>query len=126
MNYSYAVEKRDIARIDKLNRIVELTNYWDIIRELTSSIKTNHALKRWQALAEVRYNELRAMYIRRYKEKSAYVQSITNEAEMEQVKNFILNHGSLTGLSESIISNAVTLKMYYSQLIIFGLLDWAN
>lgn len=126
MNYSYAVEKRDIARIDKLNGIVVLNNYWDVIRGLTRSIKTDHALKRWQILAEVRYNELRAMYVRRYKEKRAYVQSITTEAEMEQVKNFILNHGSLTGLSEEIISNVVTLHMYHSQLIIFGLLDLAN
>lgn len=126
MNYSYAVEKRDIARIDKLNKIVDLANYWDVIKSITSSIKTNHALKRWQVLAEVRYNELRAMYIRRYKEKSAYVQSITNEAEMNQVKNYVLNNGSLTGLNENIKSNASTLKMYYSQLVIFGLLDWAN
>lgn len=122
MDYSYAMEKRDIARIDKLNKIVDLANYWDVVRGFTSSIKTDHAIKRWQILAEVRYNELKAMYVRRYKEKSAYVHSITNDAEMNQVKDFVLNGGSLTGLSENIKSNASTLKMYYSQLKIYNLI----
>jgi hypothetical protein len=58
MDYSYAMEKHDISRIDKLNKLNNINTFWDDIRKLTKNIKSDHSIKRWQCLADNRYNEL--------------------------------------------------------------------
>lgn len=58
MNYSYALEKRDVSRIDKLNTLTNVNTFYDDVRKITRNVKSDHAIKRWQCLADVRFNEL--------------------------------------------------------------------
>ena len=58
MDYSYAIEQRDISKIDKLNKLYDINTYWDDVRKLTRNITSDHSIKRWQILAEARYREL--------------------------------------------------------------------
>lgn len=58
MTYDYAMESRDIAKIDKLNALTNIQTYWDDVRKLTRNVKSDHSIKRWQCLADARYTEL--------------------------------------------------------------------
>ena len=58
MNYSWAMENRDIAKIDKLNKLINPITFWDDVRKLTRNVTSDHSIKRWQILAEARYREL--------------------------------------------------------------------
>lgn len=58
MTYEYAIEDRDISKIDKLNALNNINTYWDDVRKLTRTVKSEHAIHRWQCLAEIRFNEL--------------------------------------------------------------------
>ena len=62
MNYDRAIEKRDYARIDKLNRLIDIETFWDDVRKFTKDIKSDHSIKRWQCLAEYRYEELSCIW----------------------------------------------------------------
>jgi hypothetical protein len=59
MKYSLAIEKLDLRRIDKLNQLHNLETFWDDVRKLTKRISSDHSLRHWQALAEVREKELK-------------------------------------------------------------------
>lgn len=61
MTYAYAIEKRDISKIDKLNKLNNIETYWDDVRKLTRNITSDHSIKRWQCLADARFNELQKM-----------------------------------------------------------------
>lgn len=59
--YRYVFERRDESRIEKLINARESgqmtpVNYWDIVRSLCANVKSDHAIKRWQILAECFYN----------------------------------------------------------------------
>lgn len=58
MNYNCAIEKHDYSRIDKLNKLTNRFAFWDDVKKLTRNIKSDHAIGRWQCLAEIRYKEL--------------------------------------------------------------------
>lgn len=58
MTYNMAYEKRDFARIAKLNKLTDPKTFWDDVRRLTSNTHGDHALGRWQVLAEIRYEEI--------------------------------------------------------------------
>lgn len=58
MIYSEAWERRDLARIDKLNNLTNKATFWDDVRCLCNKTMSDHALHCWQRLAELRYNEL--------------------------------------------------------------------
>ena len=58
--YSNVIEKRDISKIQKLNKITSLNGYWDEVRKLTKGVSSDHSIHRWQCLAEIRYEELKA------------------------------------------------------------------
>ena len=58
MEYNMAIEKHDYSRIDKLNKLTDKETFWDDVRVLTSHITSDHAIHRWQCLAEIRYGEL--------------------------------------------------------------------
>ena len=58
MDYSRAIEKRDFAKIDKLNTLVNKETFWDDVRKITKNVASDHAIRRWQYLAEERYNEI--------------------------------------------------------------------
>lgn len=54
----YVMEKADYAKIQKLRKLKNINTYWDDVRRLTSSVRSDHSLSRWQILAEARYGEL--------------------------------------------------------------------
>lgn len=56
--YDFTMEYNDIARIDKLCNLKDSSTFWDDVRKLTRRITSDHAIKHWQAFAEMRYNEL--------------------------------------------------------------------
>lgn len=58
MTYKYALEKHDISRIDKLNKLTNPNTFWDDVRKLCRGVASDHAIGRWQCLAENRYKEL--------------------------------------------------------------------
>ena len=59
MLYSdYAIEKRDYARIDKLNTINRSSDVFENVRKWSRNAG-DHAGGRWQILAEARYDELK-------------------------------------------------------------------
>lgn len=58
MNYDYAMERNDYKRIDKLNTLNNVETYWNDVRKLVKNVHSDHVIKRWQILAENRYEEL--------------------------------------------------------------------
>ena len=58
MDYSRAIEKRDFAKIDKLNTLINIETFWDDVRKFTKNVASDRAIHRWECLAEERYNEL--------------------------------------------------------------------
>ena len=58
MNYDYAIESRDYGKIDKLNAITDKETFWSEVRKLTKNVRSDHAIKRWQCLADARWEEL--------------------------------------------------------------------
>jgi hypothetical protein len=58
MTYKFAFEKRDYARIDKLNKLTNVDTFYDDVRKLVKNVKSDHAIKSWQCLADQRYAEL--------------------------------------------------------------------
>lgn len=60
MTYNeYVMERRDIGRITKLNTLTDPKTFWADVRKLTRNIYGDHALGRWQVLAEIRYGEIK-------------------------------------------------------------------
>ncbi len=58
MDYSKAIEKNDLARIEKLNKLTVKETFWADVRKLTKAVTSDHSIHRWQCLAEARYDEL--------------------------------------------------------------------
>ena len=58
MKYDYILEKMDIKRIDRLNKLKNLDTFWDDVRKLTKRVSSDHSLSHWQGLAEIREKEL--------------------------------------------------------------------
>lgn len=58
MDYSYAIEKHDFSRIDKLNKITDTYLFFSTVRRFCKNVTSDHAIKRWQCLAEIRFAEL--------------------------------------------------------------------
>ena len=59
MTYNNAVEQRDFKRIYRLNQLTNKQTFWEDIRKITGRITSDHALGRWQTLAEIRYEEIK-------------------------------------------------------------------
>lgn len=57
MTTSWAIERRDFKRIEKLNKLNNKQTFWDDVRKLAKG--GDHTLSRWQCLAEERYKELK-------------------------------------------------------------------
>lgn len=53
--YEYAWERNDFPRIEKLNKLTNPDTFWDDVRKLTKAVKSDHAINRWEFLAEKRY-----------------------------------------------------------------------
>jgi hypothetical protein len=58
MNHLSAIEKRDYSKIDKLNALTNKDTFWDDVRKLTKNVTSDHSIKRWQCLADQRWQEL--------------------------------------------------------------------
>ncbi len=52
------LEYHDYGRIEKLKKLNNLDTFWDDVRKLVRGITSDHSIKRWQCLAEQRYEEL--------------------------------------------------------------------
>lgn len=52
-------EKQDINRIAKLVALKNIETFWDDVRKLIKNVTSDHDIKRWQVLAEARYEELK-------------------------------------------------------------------
>ena len=59
MTYNNAIEQRDFKRIYKLNQLTDKQTFWGDVKNITKRITTDHALNRWQTLAEIRYEEIK-------------------------------------------------------------------
>lgn len=55
----YAIEKHDLSRINKLEQLTDITTFWNDVRKLIRNTTTDHALRRWQVLSEIRYQQLK-------------------------------------------------------------------
>lgn len=55
----YVMERRDIGRITKLNTLTNVNTFWGDVKKMTKRLTSDHALNRWQVLAEIRYEELK-------------------------------------------------------------------
>jgi hypothetical protein len=60
--YKNAIERRDYAKIDKLNTLTNKETIWDDVRKFTKNVKSDHSIKRWQCLAECRFEELKRVF----------------------------------------------------------------
>lgn len=58
MDYSVALERHDYARIDKLNTLNDLDTFWNDVRYFCRKITSDHSIRHWEWLAEMRYAEL--------------------------------------------------------------------
>ncbi len=58
MDYRRAIEKRDFSKIDKLNTLTNKETFWDDVQKFTKNVASDHAIHRWECLAEYRWNEL--------------------------------------------------------------------
>ena len=58
MTYNNVIEQRDFKRIYRLNNLTDPKTFWGEVRRLTRNTHSDHALGRWQVLAEIRYDEL--------------------------------------------------------------------
>lgn len=59
MTYREAIVVKDLARIDKLNKLTDPKTFWDDVRKLTKKVTSDNAIHRWQLLAETRYEEIK-------------------------------------------------------------------
>ena len=53
-----AYEKRDFKRIEILKTLNNKETFWQDIQKYTKNLTSDHALNRWQCLAEQRYEEI--------------------------------------------------------------------
>lgn len=55
----YVLENADYAKIMKLRTLHSIDTFWDDVRKFTAKVRSDHSIRRWQILAEVRYGELK-------------------------------------------------------------------
>lgn len=53
-----AIEYHDYKRIEKLEKLNNIETFWDDVGELTKRVTGDHAIRRWEILAEKRYKIL--------------------------------------------------------------------
>ena len=56
-------EKADIARVRKLRELKDISSFWDDVRKLTKRVCSDHSIRAWQALAEIREKEIENGYM---------------------------------------------------------------
>ena len=58
MRYEWAIEKRDVGKIEKLNKLTNIETFFDDVRNLMRYPMSDHNLHRWECLSDMRYEEL--------------------------------------------------------------------
>ena len=53
------MNKHERTIAEKLNRLTDLSTFWNDVRKLTAKIRSDKSLSMWQALASIRCDELR-------------------------------------------------------------------
>lgn len=56
--YDCIMERRDVQKIEKLLTLTNPDTFWDDARKFTRNVSSDHAIRRWQCLAEIRFNEI--------------------------------------------------------------------
>ena len=56
--FDCVIESRDYSKIDKLMQLTNPVTFWDDVRKLTRNVTSDHGIRRWQVLAEVRFSDL--------------------------------------------------------------------
>ena len=124
MNYSYAIEQRDIHKIDKLNKLKDLANFWNDVRELTKDVKSDHILSRWQCLAEIRCKELENDWMAQYNRIRARLVNEIGESNLAMIHDWINEKIELPSnkMSDTAVSAAHTYRSVYIRCKIYGLM----
>lgn len=52
------LEYNDISKVRRLNELKNPITFWDDVRKITKNTKSDHGIKRWQILSEIRYKEI--------------------------------------------------------------------
>ena len=52
------MEYNDISKVRRLNELKNPITFWDDVRKITKNTKSDHGIKRWQILSEIRYKEI--------------------------------------------------------------------
>lgn len=52
------VEYNDISKVRRLNELKNPITFFDDVRKMTKNTKSDHGVKRWQILSEIRYEEI--------------------------------------------------------------------
>lgn len=52
------IEYHDINRIKKLNTLNNINTFWNDVRKFTRHITSDHSIRRWEILSQLRYMEL--------------------------------------------------------------------
>lgn len=52
------VEYNDISKVRRLNELKNPITFFDDVRKITKNTKSDHGIKRWQILSEIRYKEI--------------------------------------------------------------------
>lgn len=56
--YNFIIEQRDVSKIEKLITLTDPETFWDDVRRFTRNVTSDHAIRRWQGLAEIRFDEV--------------------------------------------------------------------
>ena len=57
--YRYAIEQTDYKRIEKLEMLTNADTLYDDVRRLVKRVMSDHSIRRWEILTELRYAELK-------------------------------------------------------------------
>lgn len=95
MDYTYATNRQEMNRIDKLNELRNISTYWDEVRKLTRNVKSDIAIKRWQHLAEVRFEEIKQETLQHYYNSYKILSMELGGDTMSFVSNWIKGNGEL-------------------------------
>ena len=56
--YELVIERNDFSRIAKLETLNNPDTFWDDVRKFTRNVHSDHALRRWEILAEHQFDNV--------------------------------------------------------------------
>ena len=106
MRTSIAIEKSDISKIEKLNSLHNENTFWDDVRKLTKKVTSDHSIKRWQCLAEIRYEEVKQYTLLSFLAFYAAECGECGSSIMDLVDDYILGEGTMSTFAYEIGSSS--------------------